>query len=190
MLKPLLVLMITCLVATATYSEDFKGVKVTPYLGYEKAVHLTNGKVSVVLCPEGGGRVLEYALNGNNALFVSDGEKKWKPGDGPQSSAGRFDIGPELMIPPRPILWSGACSSEINADRHARLTSADDPSTGFVWFAILYLMKKQRSSTALRQSTTFRKSLLNTVIGVARSPWVVASASFHSRRRATFQKAM
>lgn len=130
MLKPLFILMFTSCVATTAYSEEFDGVKVAPYLGYEKAVHLTNGKINVVLCPEVGGRVLEYALHGKNVLFVSDGEKKWKPGDGPQSSAGRFDIGPELMIPPRQILWNGNWSSEIIADRHARLTSPDDPSTG------------------------------------------------------------
>ncbi|MDA1232265.1 MAG: hypothetical protein O2856_15940, partial [Planctomycetota bacterium] len=67
---------------------------------------------------------------GNNALFVSDGEKNWKPGNKPESSAGRFDIGPELMIPPRPTLWNEAWTTDIIADRHARLTSADDPSTG------------------------------------------------------------
>ena len=130
MYKSLLIVLIASLVSSAAYSEEFKGIKNAPYLGYEKTVHLTNGNVSVVLCPEVGGRVLEYALNDNNALFVSDGEKKWKPGDGPQSSAGRFDIGPELMIPPRQILWNGAWSSEMIADRHARLTSPDDPSTG------------------------------------------------------------
>jgi len=123
-------LLIATLVSATGYSEEFTGIKVAPYLGYETAVHLTNGNVTVVLCPEVGGRVLEYALNGNNALFLSDGEKKWKPGDRPESSAGRFDIGPELMIPPRQILWSGTWSSEIIADRHARLTSPDDLSTG------------------------------------------------------------
>ncbi len=124
----------TCLIAvllrTTASSAEFAGVKVAPYLGYEKAVHLTNGHVNVVLCPEVGGRVLEYSLKGNNALYLSDGEKKWKPGDRPEASAGRFDIGPELIIPPRPTLWSGVWTSEIIADRHARLTSPDDPSTG------------------------------------------------------------
>jgi hypothetical protein len=130
MYKPLFAILITMLISTTACSDEFTGVKVAPYLGYEKAVHITNGNFTVVLCPEVGGRVLEYALNGNNALFVSDGEKKWKPGDRPESSAGRFDIGPELMIPPRQILWNGPWSAEIIADRHARLTSLDDPSTG------------------------------------------------------------
>ena len=126
----LLTLMVAGLLHTSASSAEFAGVKVAPYLGYQEAVHLTNGHVTVVLCPEVGGRVLEYALNGNNALYLSDGEKKWKPGDRPESSAGRFDIGPELVIPPRPTLWDKAWTSEIIADRHARLTSPDDPSTG------------------------------------------------------------
>ena len=126
--------LLICLIAGQLHptasSAEFTGVKVAPYLGYAQAVHLTNGHVTAVLCPEVGGRVLEYALNGNNALYLSDGEKKWKPGDRPESSAGRFDIGPELIIPPRPTLWNGAWTTEIIADRHARLTSPDDPSTG------------------------------------------------------------
>ena len=89
----------TCVIAGLLHATasaaDFTGVKVAPYLGYEKAVHLTNGNVTAVLCPEVGGRVLEYALNGNNALYLSDGEKKWKPGDRPEASAGRFDGGRE-----------------------------------------------------------------------------------------------
>ena len=109
---------------------EFSGVEVAPYLGYAEAVYLKNKHISVVLCPEVGGRVLEYALHGKNALYLSDAEKNWKPGDRPESSAGRFDIGPELVIPPRPVLWNNAWTVEIVADRHARLTSPDDASTG------------------------------------------------------------
>ena len=126
----LLTWLLASLLHATAVSAEFSGVRVAPYLGYEKTVHLTNGNVTAVLCPEVGGRVLEYALNGNNALYLSDGEKKWKPGDRPESSAGRFDIGPELIIPPRPVLWDEAWTTEIIADRHARLTSPDDPSTG------------------------------------------------------------
>jgi hypothetical protein len=94
------------------------------------AIELTNSSVKVVLCPEVGGRVLEYSLKGKNSLYLSDAEKSWKPGDPPQGSAGRFDIGPELVIPQRKILWSGAWKGEIIGPRHARLTSPDDSSTG------------------------------------------------------------
>ena len=111
-------------------AEEFEGVRRTAYFGYSAAIELTNGPIKVILCPEVGGRVLEYSLNGKNSLFLSDDEKTWKPGDPPRSSAGRFDIGPELVIPERNILWNAAWTAEIVGDRHARLTSPDDLSTG------------------------------------------------------------
>ena len=116
--------------ASALMADDFKGVRTTAYFGYSAAIELTNGPVKVVLCPEVGGRVLEYSLNGKNSLYLSEGEKAWKPGDRPESSAGRFDIGPELVIPQRDVFWNGAWKTEILGDRHARLTSPDDASTG------------------------------------------------------------
>lgn len=100
------------------------------YLGYDQAIELRNESTRVVLCPQVGGRVLEYSLNGTNALFVSDAEKTWQPGERPPSSAGRFDIGPELVIPPRPTLWSGEWTGEITGPLSARLTSRKDEATG------------------------------------------------------------
>lgn len=128
--RHLLIAIAAGFISSVGFSAEFSGIRVGPSLGYEKAVYLTNDNVTVVLCPEVGGRVLEYAINGKNVLFISEGEKKWKPGDKPESSAGRFDIGPELMIPPRQTLWNGNWSTEIIGDRHARLTSPDDSSTG------------------------------------------------------------
>lgn len=40
------------------------------YFGYDDCVALENASTRVVLCPHGGGRVLEYALNGANAVFL------------------------------------------------------------------------------------------------------------------------
>ncbi|MCA9048204.1 MAG: hypothetical protein KDA89_05715, partial [Planctomycetaceae bacterium] len=104
--------------------------EVISWHGYGRAIELRNGTVRVVLCPEVGGRVLEYSLNGENVLYVSEEEKQWRPGQKPASSAGRFDIGPELVIPRRPILWSGEWKGEVTGIRSARLTSPQDPETG------------------------------------------------------------
>jgi hypothetical protein len=110
---------------------DAGDARVVPYYGYQHAIELTNSHgVRVVLCPEVGGRILEYSLDGANILYLSEQEKNWKPGQRPQASAGRFDIGPELVIPKREILWSGKWTGEIVGPRHARLTSQDDPATG------------------------------------------------------------
>jgi|GEM_PF-253721 len=120
----------TVAVAENAALPSFESARVVKYFGYEKAIELRNGTTRVVLCPEVGGRVLEYSLNGTNSLFVSDEEKAWKPGDRPEASAGRFDIGPELVIPQRQTLWSGEWSAEITGARSARLTSRRDEATG------------------------------------------------------------
>lgn len=98
--------------------------------GYDSAIELKNNSIRVVLCPQVGGRILEYSLNGKNALYVSQQEREWTPGKRPASSAGRFDIGPELVIPRRSPLWNGEWTAEITGDRSAALTSPADPATG------------------------------------------------------------
>lgn len=116
--------------SAAGMPESNEGAKVVTWHGYKSAIELANGDYRVVLCPEIGGRVLEYSHRGVNVLFVSNDEKNWKPGAKPPSSAGRFDIGPELIIPQRNVLWNGPWQAEITGPRTARLTSPDDPSTG------------------------------------------------------------
>lgn len=108
----------------------FEGVRVLHYFNYGQAIELVSGKTRVVLCPQAGGRVLEYSLDGVNALYFDEQEKKWQPGKAVPMSAGRFDIGPELVIPSRPTLWSGAWTGKITGPRAARLTSQRDPATG------------------------------------------------------------
>jgi uncharacterized protein (TIGR03067 family) len=120
----------TVAVAAGPALSSFETARVVKYFGYEKAIELRNETTRVVLCPQLGGRILEYSLNGTNSLFVSDEEKAWKPGDRPEASAGRFDIGPELVIPQRPTLWSGEWTGEITGTRSARLTSQKDEATG------------------------------------------------------------
>ncbi|MCR9201719.1 MAG: DUF4380 domain-containing protein [Planctomycetaceae bacterium] len=100
------------------------------YHGYTEAVRLENSTTRVVLCPQVGGRVLEYSRHGVNALYLSEAEKNWQPGDRPQSSAGRFDIGPEYIIPKRSALWSGPWTAELTGPRAATLTSQKDAATG------------------------------------------------------------
>jgi Domain of unknown function (DUF4380) len=107
-----------------------EGIRELSYYGYGHAIELSNGTVKAVVAGESGGRILEFSLNGRNVLYLADSEKSWKPGEPPQSSAGRFDIGPELVIPRRDALWSGTWATEIAGDRHARLTSPPDEATG------------------------------------------------------------
>lgn len=128
-MRTLLVLVIA-LTGLESPAQDREGIRSIQFHGYADAIELTNGTARAVVAGQSGGRILEYSLNGKNVLYLSEREQAWKPGDPPQSSAGRFDIGPELVIPERKALWSGDWSAEIIGDRHARLTSPDDPATG------------------------------------------------------------
>ncbi len=111
-------------------AESCADARVISYFGYQHAIELCNSDFRVVLCPEVGGRILEYSYRGTNVLFLSVEDKEWRPGASPPSSAGRFDIGPELTIPEHLVLWSGTWTGEITGPRSARMTSQPDSATG------------------------------------------------------------
>jgi hypothetical protein len=81
--------------------------------GFDQAVELKLGKTRAVLCPQVGGRVLEFSVDGKDAMYLDDGDRNWKPGKSPSSSAGRFDYGPELIVPRHPKTWSGEWTAEV-----------------------------------------------------------------------------
>jgi hypothetical protein len=95
-------------------------------------VRLFNSSTEVVLEPNCGGRVLEYSLNGRNALFADPAQDGWteKTLKSSDLCGGRFDIGPEKIAKSHPALWMGRWKAEITGPRAARLTSPEDPSTG------------------------------------------------------------
>src|SRR5436190_18489726 len=103
--------------------------RITASHGYDKAVELTLGQARAVLCPEIGGRVLEFSIGGKQALWFDEAEKNRKPGETP-SSAGRFDFGPEMTTPRHQKIWGGAWTAEITGPSAARLTSQKDESSG------------------------------------------------------------
>ena len=107
--------------------------RVVSFYGYDDCIRLSNRSTRVTLCPAAGGRVLEYALNEKNALYLPPGNEGWtyEPGKkGGGMAAGRFDIGPEMIIRPRPLLWKGKWKGEVTGKLSARLTSQKSESTG------------------------------------------------------------
>ncbi|GIT12916.1 MAG: hypothetical protein CM1200mP34_3220 [Verrucomicrobiales bacterium] len=103
-----------------------KGARSLTAFGYENCIELKNKTTRVVLAPSGG-RVLSYEINGVNTLYLSESDSQGKGG----SSAGRFDIGPERVLPRHDLLWSGPYKGEITGARSARFTSGKDEATGF-----------------------------------------------------------
>ena len=104
------------------------------YFGYSGCIALENGAgARVVLCPLAGGRVLEYSLNGTNALYLNPAQQGWRHVPGIPSvdpCGGRLDVGPEKTVTPHPDLWLGDWTGEIVGEGKARLTSARDRMTG------------------------------------------------------------
>jgi hypothetical protein len=111
------------------YGEEARQIT---YVGYPDCIELSNETTRVVLCPAAGGRVLVYAWRGKNALYLEEAEtgKDYVSGKPAEMSAGRFDIGPEKMIPRHPQLWSGPWRGKITGSGSAVLTSVEDGPTG------------------------------------------------------------
>jgi hypothetical protein len=91
--------------------------------GYTRAVELKLRKTRAVLCPQAGGRVLEFSVGGIDAMHLDEAEKSWRPGKTMPMSAGRFDYGPELTVAPHPKAWAGEWVAEITRAGSVRLTS-------------------------------------------------------------------
>lgn len=114
-------------------ADEVDGAKRVKLLNYPDCIELSNGDTVVVLGHHVGGRVLKYAWRGKDALYLNPAEADWnaKGSKGSKvTSAGRFDIGPEYLIPKRDMLWSGTWRAEITGPRKARLTSEKDAATG------------------------------------------------------------
>jgi hypothetical protein len=107
---------------------------VIEFFGYAGCVAQENGVgARLVVCPQAGGRVLEYSLNGVNTLYLNPEQKGWRHTPGipsVDSCGGRCDIGPERVIAPHPDLWLGDWTGEIVGDGKVRLTSVRDRVTG------------------------------------------------------------
>lgn len=110
-----------------------EGVRKVKFLNYPDCLELANDTTKVVLGHHSGGRVLSYAHDGKEVLYLDPGEAAWGTEEARGrtfASAGRFDIGPEYIVPRHEILWSGPWEAEITGDRSARLTSQRDEATG------------------------------------------------------------
>lgn len=114
-------------------SRQFEGASRVPFLNYSNCIELTNESTRVVLCHQVGGRILVYENNGKNVLYLAPEESQFDPVKGGNQelpvSGGRFDVGPEYLMPRTDAIWKGVWQSEIIGDRRAILTSQIDPQT-------------------------------------------------------------
>jgi CubicO group peptidase (beta-lactamase class C family) len=104
--------------------------KFVEYHGYKQAVELKRGNVKAVLCPEVGGRPLEFSIDGKNSLFLDDQDGPKQVGKPGAVTAGRFDFGPEMTTPAHPKLFAGEWTAEITGPYSTRLISQRDENSG------------------------------------------------------------
>ena len=125
------VLMLALIVARPQFCPaDEPTARVIAFHGYTQAIEMKHGNARAVLCPQAGGRVLEYSVDGANAMYLDDAEKKWQPGKLGPMTAGRFDYGPELTVIAHPKIWSGEWSAEITKTHSVKLTSPREEAAG------------------------------------------------------------
>lgn len=120
--------------SSAVLAEEgpMEGTGKVEFFGYADCIKLENATTRVVLGTSGG-RVLEYAHQGENALMLDPAQAGWRYAPGKptvEPSAGRCDVGPEQVIPRHPDLWFGDWKAEITGPRQARLTSVPDAASG------------------------------------------------------------
>lgn len=114
-------------------SAQYPGTRIVTELGNKNCIELSNETTRVVLEPNVGGRVLVYALKGNNVLYINaklegtpyvPGKPYGNPG------AGRFFYGPEKTGPRSSQLFLGKWEGKITGPREAMMTSEIDTVTG------------------------------------------------------------
>lgn len=106
-------LLVTLFATTWVAAAEEPTARTVAFHGYTQAIELKLGTTRAILCPQAGGRVLEFSVDGVNAMYLDDGEKKWEAGKSGPITAGRFDYGPELVVPAHPKTWGGEWSAEI-----------------------------------------------------------------------------
>lgn len=116
--------LLVALFATAGISSaEEPAARMVKSHGYSEAVELKLGKTRAVLCPQAGGRVLEFSVDGTDAMYFETDEKNWQPGKPGPITAGRFDYGPELTVAAHPKAWAGEWTAEIMKSNSVKLTS-------------------------------------------------------------------
>ncbi|MBN1294547.1 MAG: esterase, partial [Candidatus Latescibacteria bacterium] len=140
----------------------FEGTAWVDSYGYSGCIELLNEHIRVILEPNCGGRILEYALYGENVIYTDPEQngRIYTPGEerfGP--TGGRCDIGPEMKAPDRTAIWLGKWEAEIIGQRAARMTSVKDQSSGI---QLIREFRLDRDSTHL--------SFTQTIINISDSP--------------------
>jgi len=149
---------------TLLFMTTFLNAETMNYFGYTDCLVLQNtAQTRVILAPQAGGRILEYALNGTNVLYQDPTQEGWTSTSGkpaPDPCGGRFDVGPEFILPRHPALWLNAWEVIATSARSATIRSVIDPATGLQLTRTFVL---DDATSRLRCIQTMRNCSSNTV---------------------------
>lgn len=152
-----------------------------PYHGWQNCYHMTNGKVELEVVPDAGGRIMEYSLEGENALFQNRAEEgKVYPITATWHNYGGFKNwnAPQdrWNWPPDPYLDFGRASVEV--------VNASDPApvlrvTGAASLTAGLLFQRDITMDPVTGDVTIQQSLYNispkeqqwSVWGIAQVPY-------------------
>lgn len=158
LLRWLLAVVLVCGMNQFADSEEPKA-RVTAFHGYTKAIELRRGTARAILCPQAGGRVLEFSVDGRDAMFLDEQEKNWQPERPGPITAGRFDYGPELTVISHPKIWSGEWTGEITGAFSAKLTSPREEAAG---------MQLVREFSLVERNNSVRLSCQQTMVNISK----------------------
>jgi hypothetical protein len=100
------------------------------FAGYADCLEISNDSTRIVLGPHVGGRLLSYAHDGREALFLDPEQYgwTWDPADEASidPSGGRCDFGPEGQVCDHPALWLGPWELQERSSHCAEMLSPVD----------------------------------------------------------------
>lgn len=102
-------------------------VRIEPHLGVDPGVYMESpdAKIVAVALPQMAGRIVHYALDGQNILWNPDKQGQPQPGGGYG-----LDLGPERTIPSHPTIWTQKYVWAKLGTNIVTLTSERDPAVG------------------------------------------------------------
>ncbi len=107
--------------------------RLVSFAGYDNCLELATDQARVILGPHCGGRVLSYALGGQEAIPLNPAQYgyTWQPGlKVVDPYGGRCDVGPEMRVGRRMDLWLGPWRARFTGPGKAEMVSPIDRNLG------------------------------------------------------------
>lgn len=118
-----------------SYSQIYSSVEKITYRRWNNCYKISNDSIEVIVNPEAGGRILRFALHGEDMIYEDSTQNGKLYSDfikeGFDPDGGRFDYGPEIITNDlHALTWMGEWSTKITGKFSIVLTSQLDYKLG------------------------------------------------------------